>query len=144
MLLDDRFNLTETCDQFEDKAGGLEAPEVPDGRLTGFPPAGLGLPIRDREAASIDPLRPKEQHSRREQSDGYFRVVSILNGRWRVVICKDEIQWILQKRRRDTPVWDGASYCRTRQGLLRCIREKVTGDVDSLALAIVEALPTTV
>ena len=115
-----------------------------DGRLTEIFPARVSLPLPEPQPASIGTPRPEDRRSGREQSDDYFRVASVLNDRWRVIVCKDAIQWILQQRRRDTPKWDGASYCTTRQGLLRCIREKVKGDIDPSALAALEALPETI
>lgn len=115
-----------------------------DGRLTEIFPARVSLPLPEPQPASIGTPRPEDRRSGREQSDDYFRVASVLNDRWRVIVCKDAIQWILQQRRRDTPIWDGASYCTTRQGLLRCIREKVKGDIDPSALAALEALPETI
>ena len=53
--------------------------------------------------------------SRIETADDYFRVIARLNPRWRVIECRDGIQWILQRRgspekaRRDD--WRGRSYC---------------------------------
>lgn len=112
-----------------------------DGRLTDIFPAGVSLPISEPQHASIDTLQADKRRSGREQSEDYSRVVCVLNDRWRVIVCKNAIQWILQQRRRDTPKWDGASYCTTRQGLLRCIREKVKDEIDPSALVELEALP---
>jgi hypothetical protein len=36
--------------------------------------------------------------NRHESSDGYSRVGAVLNGKWRVIECRDRIQWILQSR----------------------------------------------
>lgn len=55
------------------------------------------------------------------------RVIAQLNEKWRVV--DDPIQWILQlkkgKLRERNSGWAARSYCRTKNGLLRCIRECV-------------------
>jgi len=64
-----------------------------------------------------------------------------LNVQWRVV--DDPLQWILQ-RRKGTPGkkksgWQHCSFCRTREGLLRCVRE-YCGEIDGPALASLEAL----
>jgi hypothetical protein len=65
--------------------------------------------------------------SRVETADGYYGFVAQLNPDWRVVECRDRIQWILQRRgspkmsRRDD--WRGRSYCRTSQALIRSARE---------------------
>lgn len=59
-----------------------------------------------------------------------------LSAEWRVV--EDELQWILQYWR--TPSWRSRSFCRSRSGLERCIRE-YCGPVRHVALLEIEALP---
>jgi hypothetical protein len=82
--------------------------------------------------------------SRVETADGHYGFVAQLNPDWRVVECRDRIQWILQRRgspkmsRRDD--WRGRSYCRTSQALIRSARE-YAGAVDPAAAAILGALP---
>ena len=65
-----------------------------------------------------------------------------LNNRWRVI--NDPLQFILQRKHtRNNKAgfsWDGRRFCRTRLFLLRSIRE-LAEDVDSSALALIEALP---
>jgi hypothetical protein len=80
--------------------------------------------------------------SHRESDDGYFAVVARLNERWRVIVCKDGIQWVLQfaKKRRDRTAWEGRSYCRTREALIR-VSSRHAGPIDPHATAILEALP---
>jgi len=73
----------------------------------------------------------------------------ILNSRWRVV--DDPLQWILQVRRatarKNDTGYQNRSYCVSRTGLLRCIREycdpsnEEDGPIDPEALAILEKLP---
>lgn len=58
-----------------------------------------------------------------------------INDGWRVI--EDELQWILQ--RWQTPAWRNRSYCRTRSGLERCIRE-YCGPVDPIAQLQLDAL----
>ena len=56
-----------------------------------------------------------------EFSDTYTRVI-YSEDRFRVIICTDEIQWILQKRagtRHDQPRWDPIGYFITREALVR-------------------------
>ena len=85
--------------------------------------------------------------SRIETADDYFRVIARLNRRWRVIECRNGIQWILQRRgspekvRRDD--WRGRSYCRTREALIRCTRE-YCGAIDPAAAAVLAGLPTEV
>jgi hypothetical protein len=80
----------------------------------------------------------------RETADAYSGFVVQLNPDWRVVACRDRVQWILQRRgspekpRRDD--WRGRSYCRTREALIRCTREHA-GHIVPAALAILSALP---
>jgi hypothetical protein len=62
-------------------------------------------------------------------------VTAQLNGGWRVVY--DPQQWILQRRGGNN--WNNRSYCVTREGLLRCVRE-YCDEVDSEALARLRAL----
>jgi len=59
-----------------------------------------------------------------------------LNHRWQIV--DDALQFILQRRKGSK--WINHSYCRTRDGLLRCVDEHA-GVVCAEALAWVEALP---
>jgi hypothetical protein len=79
-----------------------------------------------------------------ETSDDYGRVVARLNGRWRVIVCAQGIQWILQYRASAetyaTSRWAGRSYCRTSEALRRCSREHA-GSVNPEAAAILAALP---
>ena len=74
-----------------------------------------------------------------EESDSYPVVVS-LNDRWRVVICKHSIQWILQKRRGGSNTWRGRYFCRTREALIRCARE-YAGEIGGDASVILMRLP---
>jgi hypothetical protein len=84
------------------------------------------------------------------------RFVTQLNERWRVV--DDPLQWVLQQRkgtpRKKNTGWQARSFCRTREGLLRCIRENCClpdqggsrcveeyRGVDGAALQQVRALP---
>jgi hypothetical protein len=79
-----------------------------------------------------------------ETADDYCRVVVVLNPDWRVIECRDRVQWILQHRgspkrsRKDD--WRGRSYCRTSEVLIRCARE-YAGEMDPAACTILAALP---
>lgn len=79
----------------------------------------------------------------KESSGDYHRVVAILNPRHRVIVCRDGIQWILQRRageRHGRARWDSRSYCRTREGLNRVCRE-LAGEIDPIAAATLASLP---
>ena len=57
----------------------------------------------------------------KETSDFYRGIITKLAPRWRVIICKDQIQWILQKRTAEPlhkGIWRGRSYVTTKEGLI--------------------------
>ena len=60
--------------------------------------------------------------SNRERDDSFGQVVIQLAPRWRVVVCKDRLQWIIQKRSAE-PLhrgeWRGHSYVTSRNSLIR-------------------------
>jgi hypothetical protein len=97
----------------------------------------------DSPDAQIRSLDPPEAGNRNESAPGYRRVVTVLNDKWRVIECRDGIQWILQSRdtrkAHATGVWRGRSYCRTKEALLRCASH--AGEINSSATAILAALP---
>jgi hypothetical protein len=82
--------------------------------------------------------------SRMESADEYSGLVVQFNPNWRIVECRDRLQWILQHRgspkkpRRDD--WCGRSYCQTSEALRRCAREHA-GPVDPSAAAVLAELP---
>ena len=59
--------------------------------------------------------------SRHETADDYAGTIAHLDERHRVAICKDGIQWILQRRENGTAKrpWRGLHYCQTRKALVR-------------------------
>jgi hypothetical protein len=81
--------------------------------------------------------------SHRESDNNYHGVIAVLNDRWRVIVCRDGIQWTLQQRkgeRRGTARFDARSYCRTREALIRLSRTHA-GKICPAAMTILEALP---
>jgi hypothetical protein len=65
--------------------------------------------------------------SRRERDETYWGVIVALSDRWRVIICKDEIQFILQKRSvpfPNTGTWAGKSYSTTRDALIAACSDR--------------------
>ena len=78
--------------------------------------------------------------SHRERDDAYRNVVAQLTTRWRVVVCKDGIQWIVQQKESSHGgPWRGVSYHTHRDGLLRAC-----GSLEALhssGLEALEALP---
>jgi hypothetical protein len=65
--------------------------------------------------------------SHRERDDNYAKVIAQLAPRWRVIICKDGIQWILQQRSvpfPNTGTWSGKSYSTTRDALIAACSDR--------------------
>jgi hypothetical protein len=80
---------------------------------------------------------------RAAESSAEYPTVVLLNERWRVIACPLGLQWILQRRagkRHGTARWDGRSYCRTRDALIRVCRASL-GRIGSDAQAALDALP---
>lgn len=81
--------------------------------------------------------------SGRESDDNYHQILAVLNDRWRVINCRDDLQYVLEKKagyRNGEPRWDGRSYCRTRAGLISCVRA-LSGRIEPSAEAILLSLP---
>ena len=81
--------------------------------------------------------------SNRERDDGFSQVVVQLAPRWRVIVCKDYLQWIIQKRTSE-PLhrgeWRGQSYVTSRNSLIRlCASLELLSDDN--ARDRLEALP---
>lgn len=74
----------------------------------------------------------------RESHDAYSGEVFRL-GEWRVIVCKDGIQWILQHRTSDWRLaggrWRGRHYCRQLSTLLR-LWAAATGDDGAVLAAL--------
>lgn len=79
-----------------------------------------------------------------ETSDTYARVMAVLNKRWRVALCPDGIQWILQQRVSATcnltGRWKNRSFCRWKETLLRCCKS-FAGEISPEARRVLDALP---
>ena len=59
--------------------------------------------------------------SNRERDDGFSQVIVQFAPRWRVIVCKDHLQWIIQKRSAETlhrGEWRGHSYVTSRNSLI--------------------------
>jgi hypothetical protein len=57
--------------------------------------------------------------SHRESDDDYSNVIAQLGPTHRVIVCKDNIQWIVQ-RRKDS--WRSLHYLTSRDGVLRRLK----------------------
>ena len=99
---------------------------------------------------SIPPTLPENggaactaRPSRKESDDNYHDVVAQLAPRWRVIVCKDYLQWIIQKRTAEPlhrGVWRSQSYVTCRNSLIRlCASLELLSE--PLARTRLEALP---
>ena len=81
----------------------------------------------------------------KETSDFYDCVVTNLEPRWRIIICKNKIQWILQKRTAEPlhkGIWRGRSYVTTKECLIElCATRGLLSD--PFARAKLHELPAT-
>lgn len=82
-------------------------------------------------------LRKRERYEL-ESYNEYDSVVAQLNDRTRVIACKDNEQWIVQ--RRSGSRWNGVSFCRSKAALLRCCGA-LGEQFDANAIAVLWALP---
>jgi hypothetical protein len=106
----------------------------------------LALPERTLTSASPEPiLKPcaAQTHipgppNHREKNESY-PVVASLNDKTRVIRCKDNIQWIVQRKSGEH--WQGRSFCRTRSALIREAKHRLGPDLPQAALQILQALP---
>jgi hypothetical protein len=96
--------------------------------------------VCEPSTSEIDVIVPPEVPSPAAHPSN--RLTAQLNTNWRVV--DDPLQWILQRRkgnpRKRNSGWIDRSFCSTREGLLRCVRE-YCGEVDQSAFAELKALP---
>lgn len=88
---------------------------------------------------------PQHLHTdHRETSDEYGRVVH-REDNWRVAECRDQIQWLLQRRRPGYAgvgtAWDTLAYCVTRAVLVRLYRQHSGSDAAILETVLPEYFP---
>ena len=83
-----------------------------------------------------------EDFTHRESHDSYIGTITNCKNLWRVIICRDGMQFILQKRSSgtNTGVWKGKSHCATREELLNvCARLELLSEAN--VEATLRALP---
>jgi hypothetical protein len=99
-------------------------------------------PSQRRVRESDNDLRPPTSPSPVSSPPAHRsnRITVQLNANW----IDDPLQWVLQRRkgnpRKKNSGWQDRSFCTTREGLLRCVRE-LCGLVDHEVLAQLRALP---
>jgi hypothetical protein len=78
--------------------------------------------------------------ARRGEENDTYPAIATLNNRWRIIVCRNSIQWILQARGGGPNSWRGRSFCRTRDALIQCAQDHA-GDIAGGALVILLRLP---
>lgn len=103
-------------------------------------PLDVALNDDARERPAID---AGESAASRESDQGYRAVVVVLSHRWRVIVCRDGLQWVLQRhdgQRHGRARWTGTRYFRTREALIAACRA-LCGCCEPAALARLALLP---
>jgi hypothetical protein len=99
----------------------------------------------------LDPVEPTPQitacrstsHlSHRERDDAYTGTIVQFSPRWRLILCKDQVQWILQKKESSHQgFWRSKHYLTCKDSVL-----EASGRLgllsDAKAEAVLNALPT--
>jgi hypothetical protein len=79
----------------------------------------------------------------RETADGY-RGELFRRGRYRVAVCRQDLQWLFQRQRPGSPAggaaWDTLGYCVSRESLADLYRSHVGADSPEIA-ALPEYFP---
>jgi len=82
------------------------------------------------------PSKKFQEH--RESADRYQGEIYRL-GNWRIAVCKDQLQWLIQRRTRAQslagPRWVSKKFCCTRKALIRDWAN-LTGDDGATVLAL--------
>jgi len=74
------------------------------------------LPRANNDGVDIDNV-----HSHRERDDNYSKVIIQPAPRWRIIECRNALQWIIQHRSTkplNRGYWLGVSYLRSRNKLI--------------------------
>ena len=98
---------------------------------------------REMPNDTLNVSQTRTPHQHHETADTYVHVVARLSSSFRVIVCKDNLQWILQRRdaqRSGQPRWRGVKYCTQRHALIRDSRA-LEPNIEPAALAILEGLP---
>jgi hypothetical protein len=82
--------------------------------------------------------------SHRERDDAYIGTIVQFNSRWRLIWCKNQIQWIIQKKESShLGYWRGRRYLTTQKNVI-----ETCGSLGLLSepskRAVLEALPVSI
>lgn len=106
--------------------------------------ASLAIRTRpDLETRSAIRKTPRETPSGRERDDAYSAVLIVLADRWRVIRCKDGLQYILQYRTSTAQPdrWESRSFPTSRDGLRESICSHVGPEAAERAEPVLASLP---
>jgi len=79
--------------------------------------------------------------SHRERDDAYYRTIVQFSLRWRLILCKDQIQWIIQKKESShRGFWRGKQYLTCKDSVLEA-SGRLGLLCDESIKAILETLP---
>ena len=99
-----------------------------------------------RHLSIYDGVAMSESHSHRERDDSYSKVIIQLASRWRIIECRNALQWIIQHRSSkllNRGHWLGVSYHTSRNKLI-----EVSTDLNLLSDAsmkdVLDSLPETI
>jgi hypothetical protein len=59
----------------------------------------------------------------KEQNQNYQFILGYLNSRFRLIECRDHIQWILQRRDKNKERWRAISYFMFKKSMVRVFHE---------------------
>ena len=101
----------------------------------------------DQFLKASTPTPPKTAHlstshiSHRERDDAYIGIIVQFSPRWRLILCKDQIQWIIQKKESSHGgVWRSKKYLTSRESVFEaCGRLGLLSDPNMKA--VLHALP---
>lgn len=82
--------------------------------------------------------------SHNESFSNYDAVIIQFNNEWRLIECRDGIQWIIQRanpNKRFNTLWRGSSFHRTSQSLKRVLCN-LQIEISPIASQIIDQLPT--
>lgn len=125
-------------------AGGRTAPTVPapnsnrPGRRPNINPTAMDLMMSINTT-----LRPAGATCHREEAENYDRVLVDMGRDWRLIECRDNIQFILQRKSPGSVVgvrWRNVRYHRTRDTLFEAATRSGI-DLSAKQAATIRALP---
>ena len=76
---------------------------------------------RPHPSANNDGVDIDNVHSHRERDDNYSKVIIQLTPRWRIIECRNALQWVIQHRSAkplNRGYWLGMSYLTSRNKLI--------------------------